>query len=774
MDDQLNFSSNADVVLKKRYLKKNEKGEVIETPWEMLERVASSIASVEKNYGANEQKIKDVKNSFFGMMANLEFMPNSPTLMNAGKELGQLAACFVVPVDDSMESIFSAIKSTALIHKTGGGTGFSFSRLRSQSSVVKSTGGVASGPVSFMKVFDAATQAVKQGGTRRGANMGILRVDHPDILEFIKCKSEEGEISNFNISVAMTKDFMESVVKNQEYSLIDPATKEERGRLNAKEVFDLIANHAHRNGEPGIVFIDEINKYNPTPNLGDMESTNPCGEQPLLPYESCNLGSINLARMFKEQKGHVEIDWEKLDKTTRIASRFLDNVIDANKFPLPEIAENTRKTRKIGLGIMGWATLLGHLGIAYDSEEAIALARKVMKFIYEVAKEESVNLAKERGTFPAWEGSAWEKRGIKIRNATLTTIAPTGTISIIAGPTSSGIEPNFSLSFFRNVLDGERLLEVEPAFEVVARKRGFYSEELMKKIASGESIQKMKEVPDDVKRVFKTAMDISPIWHIKMQAAFQEFTDNAVSKTINLPNSATEEDVKESYLLSYKLGCKGITVYRDGSRDVQVLTVGKKKESPKQEEAEGVVSYPKPRPEVIVGTTTKVSTGCGNLYITVNQDEDGNFFEMFTQMGKAGGCAASQLEAVGRLVSLALRGGIETKVIVEQLRGIRCPCPSWAGGKKIFSCADAIARVLEKRAGDQKDTVSVKDKKDELQSQPQPQKKDQPKPTGTATAPQTKVKMTRSNIVGVCPDCGFALRHQEGCVVCDACGFSKC
>ncbi len=773
MDDQLNFSSNADVVLKKRYLKKNEKGEVIETPWEMLERVASSIASVEKNYGASEQKIKDVKNSFFGMMANLEFMPNSPTLMNAGKELGQLAACFVVPVDDSMESIFSAIKSTALIHKTGGGTGFSFSRLRSQSSVVKSTGGVASGPVSFMKVFDAATQAVKQGGTRRGANMGILRVDHPDILEFIKCKSEEGEISNFNISVAMTKEFMESVVKNEEYSLIDPATKEERGKLNAKEVFDLIANHAHRNGEPGIVFIDEINKHNPTPNLGDMESTNPCGEQPLLPYESCNLGSINLARMFEEVKGHVEIDWERLDKTTRIAARFLDNVIDANKFPLPEIAENTRKTRKIGLGIMGWATLLGHLGIAYDSEEAIALARKIMKFIYEIAKEESVNLAKERGTFPAWQESVWDKRGIKIRNATLTTIAPTGTISIIAGPTSSGIEPNFSLSFFRNVLDGERLLEVEPAFEVVARKRGFYSQELMKKIASGESIQKMKEVPDDVKRVFKTAMDISPIWHIKMQAAFQEFTDNAVSKTINLPNSATEEDVKESYLLSYKLGCKGITVYRDGSRDVQVLTVGKKKEKPQQQEesAGEVISYPKPRPEVIVGTTTKVSTGCGNLYITVNQDEDGNFFEMFTQMGKAGGCAASQLEAVGRLVSLALRGGIETKVIVEQLRGIRCPCPSWAGGKKIFSCADAIARVLEKRATDQKDTVSVKHKEE---PQSQPQKQEQPKPTGTATAPQVKTKVTRSNIVGVCPDCGFALRHQEGCVVCDACGFSKC
>jgi len=759
--EELNFSSNASVVLKKRYLKKNNEGKVIETPGELLKRVAKTISGVEKKYGADEQSLEKCEKAFFEMMKNLEFMPNSPTLMNAGKDLGQLSACFVVPVYDSMESIFDAIKATALIHKTGGGTGFSFSRLRAQNSVVKSTGGVASGPVSFMKVFDSATQAVKQGGTRRGANMGILRVDHPDILEFIKCKGEEGEISNFNISVALTDDFMEKVLKKEDYQLIDPYNKQVAGKLNAWEVFNTIADYAHNNGEPGIIFIDKINRDNPTPHLGDVESTNPCGEQPLLPYESCNLGSINLFKVLKKKDESFEIDWGKLERITKASTRFLDNVIEANKFPLPQIRENTLKTRKIGLGIMGWATMLGFLGIPYDSEQAIDLAKKVMGFIRKTAEEESIDLAKQRGVFPAWEGSIWHKEGIGLRNATLTTVAPTGTISIIAGPTASGIEPNFSLCYFRNVLDGEKLLEVDPSFEYVAKKEGFYSEELMKKIASGESIQKMGEVPDEAKRVFKTAMDISPFWHIKMQGAFQEFTDNAVSKTINLPNSATVDDIKESYLLAYKLGCKGITVYRDGSRSVQVLTVDKKEKKEKPEAIESysvVIPYPKPRPEVILGTTTKVTTGCGNLYITVNQDEDGNFFEVFTQMGKAGGCAASQLEAVGRLVSLALRGGIDVKVIVEQLKGIRCPSPSWDKGKKIFSCADAIARVLEKRTIDQKEVVKVK-----VES---PVKKEKA---------SVDVKKKRSNnVVGVCPDCGSALRHQEGCLICDGCGYSKC
>jgi ribonucleoside-diphosphate reductase alpha chain len=541
-------------------------------------------------------------------------------------------------------------------------------------------------------------------------------------------------------------------------------------------VFNRIAECAYNNGEPGIVFIDKINKDNPTPNLGEVESTNPCGEQPLLPYESCNLGSINLYKMLKKTGQGFEVDWEKLKNIVGISVRFLDNVIDANKFPLPQITENTRKTRKIGLGIMGWATMLGFLEIPYDSKEAIDLAKKLMSFIQKEAQKVSIGLAKKKGEFPTWEGSRWQKQGVRIRNATLTTIAPTGTISIISGPTSSGIEPNFFLSYFRNVLDGEKLLEVDPAFEYYAKKKGFYSKELMKKIASGMSIQKINEVPDEAKRIFKTAMDISSFWHIKMQAAFQEYTDNAVSKTINLASTAELDDVKESYLLAYKLNCKGLTVYRDGSRSGQVLTINKKEEKAKKEEPgqkkQGFVPYPKPRPEVILGTTTKVTTGCGNLYITLNQDENGHFFEVFTQMGKAGGCAASQLEAVGRLVSLALRGGIDIKVIVEQLKGIRCPSPSWDKGKKIFSCSDAISRVLEKRAVDQE--RKDKDSKKQAGLSSQEASMGEPGKNSVPVKKEAQLAEASHNVVGVCPDCGFALRHQEGCLLCDACGYSKC
>ncbi|MDD5069346.1 MAG: vitamin B12-dependent ribonucleotide reductase [Candidatus Omnitrophica bacterium] len=762
----MQFSSNARLVLNKRYLTKNSKGKVMETPRELVERVAKTMSTVERRYGATRETILSYQQKFFDMIANLEFMPNSPTLMNAGKELGQLSACFVIPVEDSMDSIFDAIKSTALVHKTGGGTGFSFSRLRQSQSMVQSTGGVASGPISFMKVFDAATQAVKQGGTRRGANMGILRIDHPDIIEFIRCKETEGAISNFNISIAITDDFMEKVLNNENYDLIDPHTKEPVKQLNAKEVFDIIAECAYKNGEPGIVFIDKINKDNPTPHLGDVESTNPCGEQPLLPFESCNLGSINLTVMLKDVAGSYEVDWDKLKRVTALATRFLDNVIDANKFPIPQIKENTLRTRKIGLGIMGWATMLGFLGIPYQSQEAIDLAKKIMSVIRETGKDVSIELAKERGVFPSWKGSLWEKQGIKIRNATITTIAPTGTISIIAGPTSSGIEPNFALCYFRNVLDGEKLLEIDPSFEAVARKGKFYSQDLMRRIAEGESIQQMDEIPAEVKKVFKTALEIDPIWHIKMQAAFQEYTDNAVSKTINLPNKAVADDIKEIYMLSYKLGCKGLTIYRDGSRKIQVLTVDKKEEvsSDKPKERQ---KFPKTRPEIITGTTTKVSTGCGNLYVTVNHDQDGRFFEVFTQMGKAGGCAASQLEAVGRLISLALRGGIEMKVIVEQLKGIRCPSPSWANGKKIFSCADAISRALEKCGS----LAVVKTEKIAPPVEPELEVVEASKSLVMAAVTKKRVF---SNIVGVCPDCGFALRHQEGCLLCDACGYSKC
>jgi ribonucleoside-diphosphate reductase alpha chain len=701
-------------------------------------------------------------------MARLEFMSNSPALMNAGRELGQLSACFTLPIEDSMESIFETLKITSLIHQSGGGTGFSFSRLRPKNATVRTTGGVASGPVSFMKVYDAATEAVKQGGTRRGANMGILRIDHPDILEFITCKEDDKLITNFNISVAITDEFMKKLEKGEDYDLIDPHTKKVVKRLNAKEVFELIVRQAHKNGEPGIIYIDQINRYNPTPKLGAIESTNPCGEQPILPYESCDLGSINLSVMYRQVNGRVEIDWDRLKEVTRLSVHFLDNLIDVNKFPMPQIEKATKLTRKIGLGVMGWASLLIRLNIPYNSEQAVALAEKVMSFILNEATKKSLELGKEKGVFPAFKGSIYDKKegALRMRNATLTTIAPTGTISIIAGPCSSGIEPLFALSYYRNVMDNDKLVEVEPLFEEVAKERGFYSRELMERIAETSSIQEIEGIPDDVKRVFVTAHDISPEWHVRMQAAFQKYVHNATSKTINFPNEATIEEVRKSYLLAYELGCKGITIYRDRSREEQVLNVGKPKEQkeaivleePKKEIA------PRPRPEVIVGTTTKVATGCGNLYVTINVDEEGKPFELFTQMGKAGGCAASQLEALGRLVSLAFRAGVEVKAIMEQLRNIRCPSPSWEKGQRIFSCADAIARVIERRL------INAKAPTPALESASIAMKHSHEDDHRLTT---TDLNF-HGDIVGVCPDCGGALRHEEGCVKCNACGFSKC
>ncbi|MFA5199971.1 MAG: vitamin B12-dependent ribonucleotide reductase, partial [Candidatus Omnitrophota bacterium] len=733
---------------------------------QMFTRVASAIASADKQYGISEQEVKKLEDSFFTMMTALEFLPNSPCLMNAGKELGQLSACFTLPIEDSMESIFETLKTTSLIHKSGGGTGFNFSRLRPKNAVVKTTGGVASGPISFMRVYDAATEAVKQGGTRRGANMGILRVDHPDIMEFITCKENNNHITNFNISVAITDEFMQRLTKGEDYDLIDPHTHKPVQKINSKDVFNLIVKQAHKNGEPGIIFIDRINQYNPTPRLGMIESTNPCGEQPLLPYESCDLGSINLDQMCKKTGNRCEIDWNRLKEVTALAVHFLDNLIDVNKFPLPEIEKATKATRKIGLGVMGWASLLIRLNIPYNSEEAVALAEKVMSFILEAANKKSLELGKSKGVFPAFKGSIYDKKdgSTKMRNATLTTIAPTGTISIIAGPCSSGIEPLFAISYYRNVMDNDKLVEVEPLFEEVARQRGFYSRQLMEKIAESASIKDIKEIPEDVRRIFVTSHDISPEWHVRMQAAFQKYVHNATSKTVNFPHEATIEEVRKSYVMAFDLNCKGITIYRDKSREEQVLNVGKPKE--KQEarsihEAKKEIA-PRPRPEVIIGTTTKVSTGCGNLYVTINIDEDGKPFELFTQMGKAGGCAASQLEATGRLVSLAFRANIEVKSIIEQLRNIRCPSPSWEKGQRIFSCADAIARVIERRLINTQPTV--------------------------VTAESVVIPMKHShddqlqisdldeqvNIVGMCPDCGGALRHEEGCVKCHGCGYSKC
>ncbi len=1173
----LELSDNARKVLERRYLKKDENGKVVETPPELFERVAGAIAAAEKFYGKKENEILNLKEAFFRMMTALEFVPNSPCLMNAGKELGQLSACFTLPINDSMESIFETLKATAIIHKSGGGTGFSFSRLRPKNSVVKTTGGVASGPVSFMRVYDSATEAVKQGGTRRGANMGILRVDHPDILEFITCKEKNDVINNFNISVAITDDFMQRLNKSEECELIDPHSQKLVQRLNTKDVFDLIVRQAHKNGEPGIIFIDRVNQHNPTPKLGKIESTNPCvvgdtfiptekglmrmvdlvrrhgaggiaiftddrvedilcgqkedgavateirlaisrnaisaafktgvkpvfrvttkagfeliatrdhklmtphgwvevqdltphkdrviiqpqgipfnpdnalpfeveneyqgangrsytlnlpktwsgelgqvlgllvgdgwlrdgdencrvgftfsqqdkaileyikpvingfygcdikevvrendvyhlsyhskyfveffkrlgikaceaeekevpeliytatqeavigflqglftadgtvgvyapngtvyvrltsksrlllkgvqllllnlgifsriydrsraeregfpytnsqgqtkkylldglcyelqiskdnikkfiervgfvgqkhadklkilserafyrsefedtiekvdyldeqevydltepatltfisngfvsldcGEQPLLPYESCDLGSINLDRMCKDVGGgRQEIDWERLREVTKLAVHFLDNLIDVNKFPLPEIEKATKATRKIGLGVMGWASLLIRLGIAYNSEEAVALAEKVMSFILQEATKKSQELAQAKGVFPAFKGSVYDKKegGLKLRNATLTTIAPTGTISIIAGPCSSGIEPLFAVVYYRNVMDNDKLVEVDPLFEEIAKSRGFYSRGLMERIAESASIQNIDGIPEDVKKIFVTAHDISPEWHVRMQAAFQKYVHNATSKTINFPHDATVEDVRKAYLLAYELNCKGITIYRDQSREEQVLNVKQKEKSPEKKAVDiepGKIA-PRPRPEVIIGTTTKVATGCGNLYVTINIDEQGRAFELFTQMGKAGGCAASQLEALGRLVSLGFRSGIEVKSIIEQLRNIRCPSPSWEKGQRIFSCADAIARVVEKRLANgqlklssvEATLVAMKHSySDEI--------------SASDFAPH-------GDIAGVCPDCGGTLRHEEGCLKCQGCGYSKC
>lgn len=1113
----LSLTQNAITVLRKRYLKRNEKGEVVETPEEMFERVARHIASAEKIYN-KQANVEEWAEKFYELLTSLKFLPNSPTLMNAGRELGQLSACFVLPVEDSMESIFEAIKHTALIHKSGGGTGFSFSRIRPKNDVVKSTRGISSGPVSFMTVFDAATETIKQGGTRRGANMGILRVDHPDILEFITCKTRTDKLNNFNISVAITDAFMKAVENDEEYELINPRNGKPTGRLRAREVFDKIVEQAWLNGEPGIIFIDRINEKNPTPHIGMIESTNPCitgdtwvttssgpkrvrelinrktelllngkfystekegffstgkkdvyavitergyrfkatadhlvlvaeeitrgrmetrwkkvgdlkegdnlllsnnrgaewegegsfeegyllgllvgdgtikrdnavisvwgdgegslairkyaescarllphrkdftgfhkvkgrdeyrlrmaslhmlaeryglsphfkgvseeiesassdfyrgflrglfdtdgsvqgnqlkgvsirlsqsnletllavqrmllrlgiastiyenrrkegerfmpdgkggrkpyhtkanhelvitdenlfffykiigfsdlekkarleekissykrkfnrerfitrvkeiryigkeevfdvkipgvnafegngiilhncGEQPLLPYESCNLGSINLSKFVKSNGDGVFIDWDDLRDTVRLAVRFLDNVIEVNKFPIPEIERMTKGNRKIGLGVMGFADMLLELLIPYDTEEALEMGERVMKFIRDTGWEASEELAEERGVFPNFKGSVFEKMGRKMRNATVTTIAPTGSISLIAG-CSSGIEPIFSVCYFKNVLEGERLVEINPVFKKIAMKEGFYSEKLIERIAERGSVRGLDEVPERYQRVFVSAHEISPEWHIRMQAAFQKYTDNAVSKTVNFPRDATKEDVRKVYLLAYRLGCKGVTVYRDGSRENQVVEFRK---TEKKEEVRYVT--PRERPQKVSGATYRMVTGCGNLYVTVNYDELG-LFECFAAMGKAGGCAASQAEAVSRMISLALRSGVDPEAIVKQLKGVRCPAPGWDKGGLVYSCADAIARAIELALSE---LPSVKIKKE---GSPEDVKKE---------IPSTKKALKGiDRIFGICPECGGTTEIGEGCFKCLFCGFSNC
>ena len=555
----LNLSSNAAEVLERRYLLNDELERVIETPSQMFARVAKAIARAEQNYGKSKAEVKKIEQRFYLLMRNLEFLPNSPTLMNAGTDLGQLAACFVIPVEDSIEGIFGAVKDMAKIHQSGGGTGFSFSRLRPKGDVVKSTGGVASGPVSFMRVFDVATDVIKQGGKRRGANMGIICTDHPDILEFIRAK-EGGEFANFNTSVAVTDEFMHAVERNEEYELINPRTREEVRKIKAREVFNEIVTYAWKIGDPGIIFLDEINRHNPISAVGRIEATNPCGEQPLLPYESCNLGSINVSKIVE----NGEINWGRLKEAVWSSVRFLDNVIDVNKYPLPEVEKMTKANRKIGLGIMGFAELLIKLKIAYDSMDALSVAEKLMQFITNEARQCSTELGLEKGSFPNFELSVWNSKYDAMRNATVTTIAPTGTISII-GNCSSGIEPLFAVAFVRNVMGG--MLEINKVFEDIAKERGFYSKELIAEIAKCGSIQDIAGIPEDIKRVFVTALDISPEWHVRMQAAFQRYTDNAVSKTVNLPSDAAWGDVKRVFLLAYNLKCKGVTVYRYGCKE---------------------------------------------------------------------------------------------------------------------------------------------------------------------------------------------------------------
>ncbi|MBW3552865.1 MAG: vitamin B12-dependent ribonucleotide reductase [Gemmatimonadetes bacterium] len=850
------MSDNARIILAKRYLKKDEDGKPVEESEQMFWRVARTVADVDAKYGASEGAVDQLSRQFYRLMTQRLFEPNSPTLMNAGRPLGQLSACFVLPVEDALSNgkngIYDTLRSMALVHQSGGGTGFAFSRLRPSNDVVKSTMGVASGPVSFMKLYDASTEVVKQGGTRRGANMGILRVDHPDIREFIACKSDVTQVTNFNISVAITDAFMAAVRSGDTYDLISPRSGEVVGQEDANEIFDLIIQGAWATGEPGVFFIDQANHYNPVPKLGSYEATNPCGEQPLLAYDVCNLGSVNVGMFAKtdvpeDTPLEDRIDWEAFRQVVHLSTHFLDNVIDANNYPLPEIDELAKNIRRIGLGIMGWADLLVRVGVPYDSEQAIELARIVMHFIDEEAKNASERLAETRGAFPAWKDSIWgpdktaardaEGNRIrpmrKLRNCNVTTVAPTGTISIFAD-CSGGIEPLFAVAFMRNQA-GSMMADVNRDFVRMAKAQGWYSEALMEAIAEQGHIH-FDEVPADVQRLFVTAHDVTPEWHIRMQAAFQEHVDSAISKTCNFPNEATAEDVREIYLQAFELKCKGVTVYRDGCRPMQVLSTGKTAkadqgaggaqsasvETPRRgvstAEAADVVAgktadleaaladareenhrlshqlaevkgalleleikhqkrlHKKTRPDVLTGTTRKMRSPLGDLYVTVNEDESGKPFEVFTTLGKAGGAAMADAEALGRMISLALRSGIPLTDISKQLRGISCDRAVGFGPNKVLSMPDAIGQVLELHMAE-KDGIQQ-----ELPIAGAPAVEAAaarvPRLPGTgdpgATQPQVEAYDPGDTFMGTCPECASDLQFAEGCVKCMTCGYSEC
>lgn len=783
-DGTVEISENARVVLEKRYLRKDDSGNIIESPDGMFSRVAKAIAQPENDYGTKTEA-EYWEKEFLKIMSDLDFVPNSPTLMNAGVNLddgsgtGTLSACFVMGLDDTMEGIMTTAKEMAMVQKFGGGTGFALSPIRPKDSSISTTHGKACGPISVLKHLSSVSKLVTQGGKRDGANMAVMDVHHPDILEFIDSKEVEGDIHNFNISVGASHEFMEAVKNNTDYCLrtrkdpSDPdSDMEDVGKLNARQVFEKIIHGAWRNGEPGMIFLDWVNHKNPTPHIGKMTATNPCGEQPLLPYESCNLGSINLSNFVVDSQGEQNIDYSRLGGVVRTATRFLDNVIDANSYSVNKIEEMTRATRKTGLGVMGFADLLVKMGIPYNSEKGLDIGRDVMKFIRDQADEMSQDLAEERGVFPAFKGSIYDAEDQpRMRNACRLTVAPTGTISMIAG-CSSGIEPLFALSYHKhNILGGESLIYVDKQFENVAKTSGFYSEDLMGYLADGGSLQDRNDVPDWAKDLFATSSEITPEIHVKMQAVFQDSVDSAISKTINFPNTATEDDVESAYMLAWELGCKGITVYRAGSREAEVLTAGQSGNTSTTENielentpVEEELLVERQRPSVIKGVTERVRTGHGNMFVTINYDENDEPFEVFIAVGKAGGCDSAQLEGISRLTTLALRAGIDPKQVVEHLRGITC-CPVWDGGTLVRSAPDAVALVLSRHLN-LEDEPGIADKKDSTTQ------------LGMFGAKTTVTNGTNGHTVSNanrCPECSVgSLIYQEGCKRCPDCGYNKC
>ncbi|HEU4642042.1 MAG TPA: vitamin B12-dependent ribonucleotide reductase [Gemmatimonadaceae bacterium] len=824
----MSLSKNARIVLEKRYLVKNETGKPTETPEDLFWRVATVVADADRRYGASDGAVETVAEEFYRLMTERRFEPNSPTLMNAGRPLGQLSACFVLPVEDALSNgqngIYDTLRSMALIHQSGGGTGFSFSRLRPKGSMVRSTTGVASGPVSFMKLYDASTDAVKQGGTRRGANMGILRVDHPDIMEFIACKEDLTQVVNFNISVAVTRKFMDAVHAGTTYDLVDPSSGKVAGQLDARMVWDKMIEGAWRTGEPGVFFIDEANRYNPVPHLGAYEATNPCGEQPLLPYDVCNLGSINVGYYVKDGR----MDWDALRRDIHLATHFLDNIIDVNKYPLPEIDALSKRIRRIGLGIMGFADMLIRMGIPYDSPEGVEMGRKLMEFVDVEGKRESERLANERGPFAEWARSIWgpdetcardaEGKRIRpmqmLRNCNVTTVAPTGTISIIAG-CSSGLEPLFAVAFMRNQA-GVMMPDVNEDFVAIAKREGWYNDELMERIAKQGHID-FPEVPSRWKRVFVTANQIAPEWHIRMQAAFQEHCDSAISKTTNFAYTATKDDVRTIYELAYQLDCKGVTVYRDGSRDNQVLSTGAteqakaaREQTPAEKreigelqgqlaeanaeierikkalyesEAENAQRRAKrSRPDTLRGTTRRMETPLGTMYVTITEDDRGQPFEVFITLGKAGGAAMADVEAMGRLISLSLRSGIPIMEVHKQLRGIASDRPIGLGPNKVLSVPDAIGIAIESWWREKQGVQQELLQDPRAKSGPPAIEQVTTSSTGGVRPDEVAAQMQMSfesvhdnaAFMGTCPDCGSQLEYAEGCVKCHVCGFSEC